>query len=174
MNQQGNSYQDLSAELRLQLRFYLEESERKIERVWADFTEEQIWWRPNEVIMAPANHLLHLNGNLSQWVLSAIGRKPDLRQRDAEFSARGGIAKTEIWTRFQATLREVKDLLSREEDWMQQHVIQGHSSSSLGVWLHMIEHLSYHTAQLVMLNKWLLGREPGLYDNWDLNAQNQV
>ena len=39
---------------------------------------------------AVGNLVLHLNGNIRQWILSGVGGAHDARIRDLEFSARGG------------------------------------------------------------------------------------
>ena len=36
------------------------------------------------------NLLLHLSGNIRQWIVSGVGGAPDARQRSAEFAAREG------------------------------------------------------------------------------------
>src|SRR5689334_6541030 len=47
--------------------------------------QDQIWWRPNQASNSIGNLLLHLNGNLRQWILSGMGRIEFARNRDAEF-----------------------------------------------------------------------------------------
>ena len=57
-------------------------------------TTEQIWWRPNEASNSIGNLLLHLNGNVRQWLVISFNRGEDKRNRPAEFAAKeGGTAK---------------------------------------------------------------------------------
>src|SRR5580765_3101826 len=42
---------------------------------------DKIWWRPDEHSNSAGNLLLHLNGNVSQWILSGVGRRPGSRDR---------------------------------------------------------------------------------------------
>jgi hypothetical protein len=47
---------------------------------------DQIWWRPNEASNSVGNLVLHLAGNVRQWIVSGLGGVEDKRQRDLEFS----------------------------------------------------------------------------------------
>ena len=164
----------MTAEFRRQTAFYLAESRRKIDAVWADLSEAEIWSRPNEQTLAPANQLIHLTGNLRQWVLTGLGGAPDVRTRDAEFAARGGRGKEDIYAEFAEVCAAVHaQLASGEPALTQPLTVQGHTTSALGVWVHVTEHLSYHTGQLVFFAKQLRGREYDLYAGWDLNARTE-
>src|ERR1700691_5757570 len=80
-------------------RLFLDYSARKlrqlnsrIEDCLGRLTEEQIWARGAETENAVGNLVLHLSGNVRQWIVAGVGGRPDVRQRDAEFAARGGLA----------------------------------------------------------------------------------
>ena len=75
---------------------YLGEYLRKIEHCTSLLTEAQVWWKPNEACNSVGNLLLHLRGNLSQWVLGGIGGEPIARHRSAEFAASETAAKSEM------------------------------------------------------------------------------
>ena len=160
----------MEAEFRRQIAFYLDDSYRKVERVWATLSEEQIWQRPNEQTLAPANQLIHLTGNMRQWVGTHLGGLTAIRMRDTEFAARGGQSKAEILTAFQEVFAFAKTRLAAADDFLTVHTIQGHATTELGVWVHMVEHLSYHVGQLVFFAKQLRGEEFGFYDDWNLTA----
>ena len=161
----------LDAEFRRQIRFHLAESRRKIDAVWANLTEAEVWARTNEQTLAPANQLVHLAGNLRQWVLAALGGAEDVRTRDAEFAARGGRGKAEVFAAFAAVYDGVLAQLASGAPALDTPVtVQGHATTALGVWVHVTEHLSYHTGQLVFFGKQLRGREYDLYAGWSLNA----
>lgn len=160
----------MQSEFRKQIKFYLEENERKIELVWAGFSEQEIWMRPNEQTLSPANQLIHLAGNLSQWVLAKLGGSPDHRERDEEFATRGGKTKEEIYGTFTTVLHNVYKQLEQPTDLCREVHVQGHRTSEIGVWIHMVEHLSYHTAQLIFFAKQVKGVEFDFYADWDLSA----
>src|ERR1700690_3213332 len=70
----------------------------------AKLTTDQIWMRGAENQNAVGNLVLHLNGNVRQWILGGIGGEPDDRVRDAEFAARGGVTAAELTARLQETV----------------------------------------------------------------------
>lgn len=45
----------------------------KIGRCLDHLTEEDVWWRPNEASNSIGNLLLHLRGNVSQWIIGGVG-----------------------------------------------------------------------------------------------------
>ena len=68
----------------------------KIQRCLEKLTDEQIWWRANQESNSIGNLVLHLCGNVRQWILSGVGSQPDNRVRDAEFEQRDVIARAEL------------------------------------------------------------------------------
>ncbi|MCH7553383.1 MAG: DUF664 domain-containing protein, partial [Chloroflexi bacterium] len=71
-------------------------------------SEDEIWDRPNTHTISIGNLVLHLSGNIRQWVVSALGGAPDVRHRDAEFSEPGPIPTAELLAGLDATMREAK------------------------------------------------------------------
>ena len=160
----------MEADFRLSTRFYLGESLRKIRAVWQRLPERDIWRRPNEECLAPANQLIHLSGNLRQWVLATLGGEPDLRARDEEFAVRSGPTKAAILADFEAVMTRVFAVLDQPIHPGRALLIQGHRTTPVGVWVHVTEHLSYHTGQLVFFAKSLHPEPFDFYGDWDLNA----
>ena len=60
-------------------------------------TEEQAWWRPNEASNSIGNLILHLNGNVRQWLVASFNRAQDMRDRPAEFAERQVIPPLRSW-----------------------------------------------------------------------------
>ncbi len=127
----------------------------KIEQAVAPLTGEQLWWRPNEASNSIANLLAHLHGNLSQWVLAGLGGRPFERHRDEEFAARGGRSKSELLadlaatvTRCQETIRSLSPEELARVRRIQKYELDGHRAL-----FHTVEHMSYHTGQIVLLAK---------------------
>src|ERR1700686_1851236 len=94
-------------------RIFIECSSKKLEQLLSrirdcvnKLTPEQIWARGRESENAIGNLVLHLNGNVRQWIISGVGGAPDTRTRDAEFAARGGIEIGEVRERLESTVRE--------------------------------------------------------------------
>ncbi|HEY1253333.1 MAG TPA: DUF1572 family protein, partial [Terracidiphilus sp.] len=59
-------------------------------------TTEQIWWRPNEASNSIGNLLLHLSGNVRQWIVATFNKDEDKRNRPAEFAATEGGSAGEL------------------------------------------------------------------------------
>ena len=57
---------------------------------FAKVEKENLWELPVKNGMALGNQILHICGNMNQYVISSLGTKPDNRKRDMEFSAKDG------------------------------------------------------------------------------------
>src|SRR6516162_5861162 len=75
-------------------------------------TDEQVWWRPNEASNSVGNLILHLNGNVRQWLVSSFRRLEDARNRPAEFSERQWIPAKTLLATFGTTLNEAGEVLA--------------------------------------------------------------
>src|ERR1051325_5922726 len=74
----------------------LAEGMNKLEHCVAQLTDEQLWWRPRPEMNSIANLMLHLSGNLRQWIIAGAGGANDVRNRPAEFTDRSNRSKDEI------------------------------------------------------------------------------
>jgi hypothetical protein len=122
-------------------------------------SDEQVWWRSRDDMNSVANVLLHLTGNLRQWVVSGVGGAADDRDRPAEFSARGTLSKAEIVSRLEATIADVTAVLRRTpaDEWRRVRRIQGYTVTGLGAALHSVAHFRGHTQEIVYMTRTLLG-----------------
>src|SRR5687768_15917118 len=94
------------------VRHTLSEAMAKIEHCVAQLTDAQIWWRPREEMNSIANLMLHLAGNVRQWIICGIGIAKDVRNRPAEFSDRSQRPKEEILDLLRRTVREADAVLA--------------------------------------------------------------
>src|SRR2546425_13100344 len=98
---------------------FLEFSRRKLlEQYWPRLrgcvellTDEQVWWRPNEASNSIGNLMLHLNGNVSQWLIASFKRLQDTRDRPVEFRTRQGIPASTLLEKLGTTLKEASEVL---------------------------------------------------------------
>ncbi len=74
----------------------LDQSCGRIETCVAKLSPDQVWMRGSDTQNAAGNLVLHLTGNVRQWILAGIGGAPDARIRDAEFAARDGVAPDDL------------------------------------------------------------------------------
>jgi uncharacterized damage-inducible protein DinB len=141
----------------------------------ASLTEEELWWRPNPACNSIANLMLHLNGNVRQWLISSFTHEPFPRNRPAEFSAtEGAVSRTELLTLLDATMRDSDAVLVRltDADLTTTYAIQENSVTGLEAIYHVVEHFAMHYGQILYLIKSQHGREPGFYR--ELNASGQI
>ena len=127
----------------------------KIERCLGQLTDEQIWWRANEQSNSIGNLLLHLSGNVRQWIVCGLGDATDSRDRDSEFAQRTQIPRAELFERLKRTVNEAVTTLARldPDKLLEKHRIQGLEVSALEAVLHVVEHFSMHAGQIVLLTK---------------------
>jgi hypothetical protein len=132
----------------------------KIRMVLEPLTEADVWWRPTEDSNSIANLMLHLDGNARQWLLGGVGQRPNARDRDAEFSARGDVAKADLLSRLAGTLHEIDAMLATlpVSALAEMRTIQGEATTVFAAIYHVVEHVSMHTGQIIQLAKW---RAPG-------------
>src|SRR5438045_194443 len=100
----------------------------RIKHCLSQLTDEQLWWRPAPAMNSIGNLLLHLCGNLRQWIVSGIGGASDIRNRPTEFAERGPIAKDELLRRLEAVVEEAKGALTSQNasGLLKGRRIQGH------------------------------------------------
>ncbi len=118
-------------------------------------SEEDLWWRPNEHSNSVGNLLLHLCGNVRQWIQAGVGGEPDIRKRDTEFSTRQPVAKAELLQNLEKTVSEASAIIRRlgEEELLRPRRIQIYDVSALQAVFHVVEHFSYHTGQVIYVTK---------------------
>jgi uncharacterized damage-inducible protein DinB len=128
-------------------------------------TDEQVWWRPNEASNSVGNLLLHLNGNVRQWLVTSFNRHTDSRDRSAEFKQRESIPAATLLAQLGATLQEASKVLSRltEAQLTAPMEIQGYKVSGLEAVCHVVEHFAQHYGQIVYITKMLRGADLGFY-----------
>ena len=117
--------------------------------------EDALWWRADEASNSVGNLLLHLNGNVRQWILGGVGRQPDARHRAAEFEARSGPPRAELLAALDRTLDEVDRVLGAltDADLLEPRTIQGRDVIVLAAIFHVVEHFSQHLGQIILIAK---------------------
>ena len=138
----------------------------KIERCLETLTDEQLWWRANEQSNSIGNLLLHLSGNARQWIVVGLGGAVDQRRRQSEFDQRAVISKAELISRLKETLADVDAVLDGFDPalLLATYHIQASDVSALHAILHVVEHFSMHTGQIILLTKLLTESDLRFYD----------
>jgi uncharacterized damage-inducible protein DinB len=137
----------------------LSEYLRKIEHCVGLLAPAEVWWRPNARCNSVGNLLLHLSGNLSQWVLAGLGGAAFERHRREEFAAVEGGDGAALVARLREVVTACQAVAARlsDDDLARVHTIQGMTRTGAGVLLHAVEHMAYHTGQIVYITKQLTG-----------------
>lgn len=142
----------------------------RIENCLGKLSPGEIWARGNENENAIGNLVLHLNGNVRQWIISGVDGAADTRVRAAEFEARALMDTAELLGRLEATLDEAIAVLNRvtAARLAERVTIQKYELTVLEAIFHVVEHFSHHTGQIIFATKMLTGEDLGYYKH--LNA----
>lgn len=118
-------------------------------------SEEEIWWRPNSASNSAGNLVLHLCGNVRQWIIAGLGGAEDKRERDREFAERGPIPRQALITQLRRTIRDACRVIARlsDESLTRKYTIQGYHVTGLDAAFHVAEHFGYHTGQIIYITK---------------------
>jgi uncharacterized protein DUF1572 len=128
-------------------------------------TDEQIWWRPNPACNSVGNLLLHLNGNVGQWLVASFNAQEDARNRPAEFNERRRIPGKQMLDQLDWTMQQAAKVLDRlsPEDLAATYQIQGYTVSGLDAVYQVVEHFGMHYGQVVYISKALRAEDLGFY-----------
>jgi uncharacterized damage-inducible protein DinB len=143
----------------------LAENMGRIETCVAKLPADWLWARDSENENAVGNLLLHLDGNLRQWILSGIGGAPDRRDRPGEFSARSGTTASMLVTNLGAAVHDAVTVIRTlpHRRLVEAVTIQGYEASVLAAIFHVVEHFSGHTYQIILLTKRATHEDLGFY-----------
>jgi hypothetical protein len=136
-------------------------------------SDEQIWWRPNEASNSIGNLVLHLNGNVGQWLVHSFNRAEDTRNRPAEFAERAGTPVAELLRCLGDTLAQAEAVLLRltPEELMSTWKIQGFTVTGLAAVFQAVEHFGLHYGQISYITKLVSGEGLGFYRELDTPAK---
>ena len=152
---------------------FLEYSRHKlVEQYWPrlrasveTLSDDQVWWRPNEASNSVGNLLLHLDGNVRQWLIASFARREDTRDRPLEFAERQRIPSRALLERLGTTMNEASAVLASvtEADLLTTFEIQGYSVTGLHAVYQVVEHFGLHYGQVLYITKLLRGEDLGFY-----------
>jgi hypothetical protein len=131
----------------------------KINHCLDQLTDEQVWWRPRQEMNSIGNLMLHLSGNVKQWIVSGLGNSADVRNRPAEFSQRGPIPKAELLKQLTRVVTEAKSVLAQRTatEMLAQRRIQGFEVTGWQAIFGCVPHFQGHTQEIICLTRLQLG-----------------
>ena len=129
-------------------------------------TNEQIWWRPNESSNSIGNLILHLCGNVRQWIGTGLGNLQDNRKRQTEFDEKRIIDREVLVSDLLSTMMMARSIISNVtvNDLLATRPVQTFKETGLTILIHVTEHFSYHTGQIAYITKMLTDHSLGFYE----------
>ena len=150
---------------------HLEENPPRIQKCLDQISEEECWQKPNSQTNSIGNLLLHLCGNITQYIIAGLGGATDNRRRDDEFAASGGWSKSELLEKITGVTREAVSVVKglSADQLVNGRSVQGFQLTGFGIVIHVVEHYSYHVGQIAQWTKLLSEKDLGFYADLDLN-----
>jgi uncharacterized damage-inducible protein DinB len=127
----------------------------KIRRCLDVLPSDALWRREDEQSNSIGNLLLHLAGNVRQWIVSSVGGAPDSRHRQGEFEAHDGADVETLFAALRRALDDADAVIATltPERLLERRAIQGRDVSVLEAVYHVVEHFALHTGQIILLTK---------------------
>ena len=131
----------------------------RIKHCLGQLTDEQVWWRSLPSLNSIGNLILHLCGNVRQWIVSGLGDVADDRDRPAEFSEPGPISKSELLCKLEAVVNEAKAVLAQQtaRQLLDARRIQGFDVTGLKAIFDSIPHFRGHAQEIIGMTPLQLG-----------------
>ena len=128
-------------------------------------TPEQVWARGTDNENSIGNLVLHLCGNVGQWIGTGVMGAPLTRDRDAEFAAQGGVDPAALKHRLEAAVDAAATAIaSLPAHRLEQRItVQAYDVTVLEAVYHVVEHFTYHTGQIIFATKFLTGTDLAFY-----------
>jgi uncharacterized damage-inducible protein DinB len=138
----------------------------KIAACVARLSADDAWWRPDPASNSVGHLLLHLNGNLRQWIVRGLAGADADRDRAGEFAPAVRPAPGVLLDRLAATVEEADGVLSALDTaagLQRRLTIQGREVTELQAVYHAVEHFAMHTGQIIYITKLRAGADLGFY-----------
>ncbi len=157
-------------------RHLLEEFWPRLHKAVPELSEAELWHRVNPQTNSVGNLLLHLNGNVRQWVISGLGGARDSRERSKEFAEDGSYPSSDLLARLEQTLREAAEVIEGldPDRLLETRRVQGYDVHGVRILVHVVEHFSYHVGQITHMVKALKNIDLGYYAGHDLQRHNEA
>jgi hypothetical protein len=139
-----------------------EELDKALDRIshcLGQLSDDQVWQRESEAINSIGNLILHLCGNLRQWIVAGIGGEKDVRERSKEFAERGPLSKVELFDRLQKVVADAQAALKNAAaaNLIRKRMIQGFEVTGLEAIFDSVPHFRGHTQEIIHMTRSMLG-----------------
>ncbi len=129
--------------------------------------DADVWRRPGPNCNSVGNLLLHLCGNVWQWIVVTFDGVADQRDRPTEFATDGGQSSAELLARLRAVVDRactVVDGLTVAELLRERTIQRQFRETGLAAVLHVMEHFAGHAGQVYAWTKQVTGKDLAFYD----------
>jgi hypothetical protein len=142
----------------------LEQMTSAIKLCLGKLTDEQIWRRDHANENTIGNLVLHLCGNVQQWIGYSIGGDPDTRNRPVEFSTTN-LPRPELEEKFQATIDHALEILRGFPPAELGKAVdtQNGPSTALEAIYQVVGHFQQHAGQIIFATKQLTHEDLKIY-----------
>jgi hypothetical protein len=137
----------------------LDSALNRIKHCLGQLNDEQVWRRSQPSLNSIGNLILHLCGNLRQWIVSGVGSAADVRNRPAEFAERGPLPKEELMRSLEAVVEEAQRILAGVDARQLAEVrrIQGFDVTGVAAIFSSVPHFRGHTQEIIHMTRLQLG-----------------
>lgn len=127
-------------------------------------SDDQIWWRPNATSNSVGNLVIHLCGSTRHFIGRGVGGSGYVRDRDAEFAAKGPVPKAELLRMLDETAAETDRIIGGLDEKRLLENTQNIEATMtvISAIMRMSHHWAYHVGQIVFVTKSL--REGSVQD----------
>ena len=122
-------------------------------------TDDQVWQRPAKGMNSIGNLLLHLTGNVRQWLVAGLTGAPDVRNRPGEFGEHPCIPASRLRAGLLEAVADARAILAARSthDWLGVRRIQGFDVTGLEAAVNSVAHFRGHTQEIIHITRSLLG-----------------
>lgn len=159
----------IKAEFRKRL---IDEGLFRITKCVDELNDEQLWYRHNDNTNPIGNIVLHLCGNVRQYIEAGINLSPDIRNRSEEFLISSKMDRVELLQNISKVVHDANAVVQSLsiEDLEKKRIVQGFDHTVLSIIIHVIEHFSYHVGQITFFTKFVNDIDTGYYAGVDLDT----
>jgi uncharacterized damage-inducible protein DinB len=129
----------------------------RIHELVAPISTEQLWTKPYPYGNSIGHLLLHLTGNLNNYIGAQIARSGYVRNRPLEFADATKHSKEKVLANFDAAIAMVVDTIRTQspEDWSAPYhdPTEPRTNTRFGAFMRMAAHAYHHTGQIIYLVK---------------------
>lgn len=148
---------ELSSVVAFTLGSYYEEVRDKIHELVAPISTEQLWTKPYPYGNSIGHLLLHLTGNLNNYIGAQIAKTGYVRNRPLEFTDATKHPKEQVLANFDAAIAMVVATIRKQsaEDWsaLYSDPTEPRTSTRFACFMRMAAHAYHHTGQIIYLVK---------------------